>query len=95
MIHRFGGRRRVAVAPTHVGSGRVMRFVRQLGHELAHDNITDNGAMMAYYAILSLFPMLVFVVTVALLVLPGETVLSGIAMATQAMPESRRWQVTR
>jgi len=71
-----------------------MRFVRQLGHELAHDNITDNGAMMAYYAILSLFPMLVFVVTVALLVLPGETVLSGIAMATQAMPESTRDAVT-
>jgi len=94
VIHRFGGRRRVAVAPTHVGSGRVMRFVRQLGHELAHDNITDNGAMMAYYAILSLFPMLVFIVALALLVLPEDTVLQGLAMATQAMPSATRALLT-
>jgi len=94
VIARFGGRRPVSVAPTHTGGSRVVHFVRQLGHELANDNITDNGAMMAYYAILSLFPMLVFVVALALLVLPADTVLQGLAMATQAMPSSTREVIT-
>jgi membrane protein len=66
--------------------GKARRFFVQLYRELLNDNITDIGAMMAYYAILSLFPMMVFVVTLALLVLPDDTVLQGLAMATQAMP---------
>ncbi|HET7501216.1 MAG TPA: YihY/virulence factor BrkB family protein [Kofleriaceae bacterium] len=68
--------------------------MKHLAHELANDSITDIGAMMAYYAILSLFPMLVFVVTLALLVLPEATIMQGLSMATQAMPPSPREVIT-
>lgn len=61
-------------------------FGKQLVTELREDNITDLGAMMAYYAVLALFPMLVFIVTIALLVLDEQTVRQGVAMATEAMP---------
>jgi membrane protein len=83
------GRVRAAEATSH-GDSRPTQFVKRLVHELLNDNITDIGAMMAYYAILALFPMLVFVVTLALLVLPDETVMQGLAMATRAMPFSAR-----
>jgi membrane protein len=87
IIESLGGRPRVTVERPHAG-GKVRRFVVQLVRELANDNITDIGAMMAYYAILALFPMMVFVVTLALLVLPDDIVLQGLAMATEAMPRA-------
>jgi membrane protein len=43
---------------------------------------------MAYYAVLAIFPMIVFIITIALLVLDRETVMQGVAMATTAMPRS-------
>jgi membrane protein len=89
VIDSLGGRGRSVVALPRTRE-RLTRFVKHLVHELDNDNIADVGAMMAYYAILSLFPMLVFVVTLALLVLPDETVLQGLTMATQAMPASTR-----
>jgi membrane protein len=89
IIESLGGRPRAAVTPPRSG-GKVRRFFVQLGRDLVNDNITDLGAMMAYYAILSLFPMLVFVVTLALLVLPQDTVLQGLSMATQTMPPATR-----
>jgi membrane protein len=82
-------RKRAAVSNPHTDS-KPKQFVKLLVHELINDNITDLGAMMAYYAILALFPMLVFVVTLALLVLPEATVMQGLAMATQTMPYSAR-----
>jgi membrane protein len=93
VIERFGGRRRPAVVRPPAG-GAVKQFITHLWHELTNDNITDNGAMLAYYAILALFPMLVFVVTLALLVLPEDTVLQGMAMATRAMPSATSELVT-
>jgi membrane protein len=93
ITENLGGRPRSQVARPR-GGGTARRFARLLIYEIANDGLADIGAMMAYYAILSLFPMLVFVVTLALLVVPGETVLSGIAMITQAMPEATRDQVT-
>src|SRR5499426_111173 len=93
IIESLGGRPRAAVPVERKGSA-LRRFFVQLYHELLNDNIADIGAMMAYYAILSLFPMLVFVVTLALLVLPDDTVLQGLAMATHAMPSSARELLT-
>ena len=93
IIESLGGRPRAAVEKPHTGN-KVVRFFKQLAHELVNDNITDIGAMMAYYAVLALFPMLVFVVTLALLVLPGDVLLQGLAMATQAMPSSTREVIT-
>lgn len=65
-------------------------FVKQLGKELIDDNVTDVGAMMAYYAVLALFPMLVFVLSLALLVLDDTTVRQGVSMAMEAVPSSTR-----
>jgi membrane protein len=89
----LGGRPRSSVVKPHTGS-KVKRFFVHLYHELANDNIVDIGAMMAYYAILALFPMLLFVVTLAMLVLPDETVMQGLAMATRAMPAAPREVIT-
>jgi len=93
IIESQGERRRAAVARAHTG-GKPIRFVKHLLDELVNDDIADVGAMMAYYAILSLFPMLVFVVTLALLVLPDDTVLQGLTMATEAMPTATRDVIT-
>ena len=68
----------------------VLAFLKRLGSECLDDNITDVGAMMAYYAVLALFPLLVFVVTMALLVLPQHVVSDGITMGLEAVPHSAR-----
>jgi membrane protein len=46
--------------------------------------------MMAYYAVMALFPMLIFVLSIALLVIPDNTVREGLAMATATLPPSVR-----
>jgi membrane protein len=93
IIESLGGRPRADVTPPRSG-GKVRRFLVHLGRDLYNDNITDLGAMMAYYAILSLFPMLVFVVTLALLVLPADTIVQGLQMATRTMPSATSEVVT-
>jgi len=65
-------------------------FLRKLGHALARDAIDDVGAMMAYYAILALFPMLLFVVTLAALVLPANLIAEGTGIVLEAAPSSAR-----
>ena len=65
---------------------QVKRFFRDLGHHFVEDNVQDVGAMMAYYAVMALFPMLVFVLALALVVLPADTVRQGLAMATETIP---------
>lgn len=67
-----------------------LRFVKQLGKECFNDNIDDIGAMMAYYAVLALFPMMVFIVSIGILVLDPLTVHEGVLLATQAMPAGMR-----
>jgi membrane protein len=89
----LGGRPRSSVVKPHTG-GKVKQFFVHLYHELLNDSIVDIGAMMAYYAILALFPMLVFIVTLAMLVLPGDTLMQGLEMATRAMPEAPREVIT-
>jgi membrane protein len=84
-----GGRPSTVRKKPRTGS-RPVRFLKQLFGAAVEDNITDVGAMMAYYAVLALFPMVVFIVTLALLVLDPTTVHQGVLMATEAMPESTR-----
>ncbi|HSD89981.1 MAG TPA: YihY/virulence factor BrkB family protein [Kofleriaceae bacterium] len=69
---------------------KVKPFAKQLGKELIDDGVTDVGAMMAYYAVLALFPMLVFVLSLALLVLDPATVRDGLDMAVEAAPPASR-----
>ena len=67
---------------------KAKRFLKSLFSDAIDDNITDVGAMMAYYAVLAIFPMIVFIITIAMLVLDHETVMQGVSMATTAMPSS-------
>lgn len=86
------GRER-SVDERRTGAGEVtgrrpVRFVKQLGRAALDDGITDVAAMMAYYTLLALFPMLVFVITMALLVIDPQVIYDGVNMATEAMPPS-------
>jgi membrane protein len=66
----------------------VWTFIKKLYTEINDDNVTDGAAMMAYYAAFAVFPMLVFVVTLTLLILPADTLHQGVEMATLAMPHA-------
>ena len=69
----------------------IMRtLLRKLGHAVAREAIGDVGAMMAYYAILAVFPMLLFVVTLAVLVLPANIIAEGTRFVLEAAPSSAR-----
>ncbi len=69
---------------------QVKAFMRQLGKELVDDGVTDVGAMMAYYAVLAIFPMIVFIMSLALLVLDPDTVRQGVQLALETAPQSAR-----
>jgi membrane protein len=69
---------------------QVKRFFKELGHDFLDDNVQDVGAMMAYYAVLAVFPMIVFILSLALLVIPSDTVRQGLDMATATLPPSVR-----
>ena len=66
------------------------RFVKSVATHFVDDNVTDAGAMMAYYAVMALFPMVIFVLSLALLIIPADTVRQGLAMVTETMPPSVR-----
>jgi membrane protein len=69
---------------------QAKRFVKKFANDFLDDNVTDEGAMLAYYAVMALFPMLIFVLSIALLVIPSDTVRQGLAMATETVPPSVR-----
>jgi membrane protein len=69
---------------------RVRSFFKQLATAIYNDNITDSAAMMAYYAVMALFPMIVFVGSLALLVVPDATVMQGVHIAGEALPPAVR-----
>ena len=83
-----GADARARTVPTPRTGWAPIRFLRQLGTTALDDHIADVGAMLAYYTVLAMFPMLVFIVTVALLVIPSSTLEEGIAMATAALPRT-------
>jgi membrane protein len=69
---------------------QAKRFVKKFANDFVDDNVPDAGAMLAYYAVMAVFPMLIFVLSIALLVIPTDTVRQGLAMATETMPPSVR-----
>jgi membrane protein len=69
---------------------QVKRFFRDLGKHFLDDNVQNLGAMMAYYAVLALFPMLVFILALAMLVLPQSVIDQGVQMAGAAVPPAVR-----
>ena len=68
----------------------IKAFFRRLGKELIDDSVPDVGAMLAYYAVLALFPMIVFVLSVSLLVIDAATIRNGVGMALEAVPPGVR-----
>ena len=64
----------------------VWRFFKQLARQVFDHDIDDAAALLAYYAVLAAFPMLVFVVTLAALVVPVDVLLQGVDMATETLP---------
>jgi membrane protein len=69
---------------------QAKQLARDLYRAVIDDDITDGAAMLAYYAVMAIFPMLVFVGTLALLVIPVSTLHQGVAMATAALPPGVR-----
>ena len=65
---------------------QVKRFMRDLVRHWSDDGIPDIGAMMAYYAVLALFPMLVFVLAIAMVVVPQDVIHQGVAMVSAGFP---------
>lgn len=65
---------------------RAFEFMRRFTSEVKRDRIGDIAAMLTYYALFALFPMLIFVIIIALLVVPPDVLAQGTAIATRAMP---------
>jgi membrane protein len=63
-------------------------FLRKLARSVVRDAIDDVGAMMAYYATIAIFPMLLCVVTLVVLVLPEDTIADGVNVALEAAPRA-------
>jgi membrane protein len=89
LTEAIGAKPHGAVAPPR-DHGAFVTFFIKLFRATLNDQIDNIGAMMAYYAVLALFPMLVFVATVALLVLPTSVIDQGLGMAMDAVPASAR-----
>src|SRR5262249_3395011 len=68
-------------------SVRPSELIRAFRRESAADALGDLAAMLTYYAIFALFPMIVFVVTLALLIVPDSALQQGIDLATKTMPQ--------
>ena len=64
----------------------VRGFVRRFVRGFLDDGLDDIAAMMTYYAIFAVFPMLVFVLSLTLLVVPGDVITDGVAMAMRVLP---------
>lgn len=65
---------------------RTRTFFSTFKREAAADRIGDVAAMMTYYALFALFPMMILVVTIALLVVPDATIQQGVGMMAAAVP---------
>lgn len=61
-------------------------FVRTFKREFQQDRIGDIAAMLTYFALFSVFPMAIFAITVALLVVPEHALRDAAAMLERMMP---------
>jgi membrane protein len=64
----------------------IRRFFSRLVSAFLDDGVDDVAAMMTYYAIFALFPMLLFILSLTLLVLPSSVIEEAAAMIGRAMP---------
>jgi membrane protein len=73
----------------------IRPFLKRLRNEVREDNLPDIAAMMTYYAIFALFPMAVFVISLALLVVPADAIHQAVEMATRTMPRDVGMRVSQ
>lgn len=66
---------------------REPSFLAALRRDVTRHELGDMAAMLTYYAVMAIFPMIVFVLTVALLLVPEPTIRQGVEMVTRAMPD--------
>jgi membrane protein len=85
LMHRTTARHRTGARHKLTGS-KPWRFMKQLVGDMVDDNIDSVGAMMAYYAVLALFPMLVFIITLAMLIVDADTIQQGMQMVSRVIP---------
>jgi membrane protein len=69
---------------------QAKRFARELCKRLVDDRVLNEGAMMAYYTMMAMFPMLVSVVALAMLALPESVIQQGVQIASAAVPPAVR-----
>ena len=86
LVAPIAERERTHVPATRTGKFKVF-FKLLVKQVMAHD-LDDAAAMLAYYAILAVFPMLVFTVSLTIAVLPESALIEGVALATKTFPAS-------
>jgi membrane protein len=65
-----------------------------LRHDVSEDRLPDAAAMLTYYTLFALFPMAIFVISLALLVVPEAAIREAVEMATRTMPPELGGRVT-
>jgi membrane protein len=73
-----------ALQPSH--AMQVTRLIRELARHFVEDEVQNVGAMLAFFAVMALFPMLGFVLSLALVVVDPSAVREGLGMASETMP---------
>ena len=64
--------------PAHPRKGGVVQTVKRTVAEFKEDNLTDSAAALTYYAVLSIFPALIAMVSIVGLVGDPHTVTSSL-----------------
>ncbi|KAB2899481.1 MAG: hypothetical protein F9K40_10230, partial [Kofleriaceae bacterium] len=64
----------------------VRGFVRRFVRGFREDSLDEIAATMTYYAIFAVFPMMAFVLSLTLLLVPGDVVGEAMIMAERVLP---------
>ena len=82
--------------PAHPRKGGVVQTVKRTVAEFKEDNLTDFAAALTYYAVLSIFPALIALVSIVGLVADPKTVTSSLTdVVTSIGPASASIASTR
>jgi membrane protein len=82
-------RRRDPDTPTDLNKRSWLSTLKRTGKEFSHDNLTDWAAALTYYAVLSLFPALIALISILGLVVDPQTITRVITdVVSQLGPKS-------
>jgi membrane protein len=81
--------RREPKSPTKLGKRSWLGTLKRTGKEFSHDNLTDWAAALTYYAVLSLFPAIIAMISILGLVVDPKTITRVITdVVSQLGPKS-------